>query len=147
MFSRSLFTLLATTALSSAIVAPAVFSPASAQVEFNINLGPPPAPQYEVVPAPRPGYAWAPGYWQVDNNRHVWAPGRWLEQRQGQHWVADRWDSHREGDRDRWQHQAGHWDNDGPQRDNDNRGDHNHDGHPDNGRGADNGRGPDKGHR
>jgi hypothetical protein len=138
MFTRSFFTLLATTALSGAIVAPAVFSPASAQIGININIGPPPAPQYEVVPAARPGYAWAPGYWQLDNNRYVWAPGRWMEQRQGQHWVPDRWDSHREGDRDHWQRQAGHWDNDGPR---DNKGDHNHDGHPDNGRG------PDKGHR
>ncbi|MFI5001113.1 MAG: YXWGXW repeat-containing protein [Reyranellales bacterium] len=114
MFTRSLFTLVVATALSTAVVAPAVFSPASAQIDFNINFGPPPAPQYELVPAPRPGYAWAPGYWQVENNRHVWAPGHWMQQRPGQHWVADRWDSHREGDRDRWQHQAGHWDNDGP---------------------------------
>jgi hypothetical protein len=136
MSARSFFTLLAATALSSAIVAPAVFSPASAQVGVNINIGPPPAPQYEVIPAPRAGYAWAPGYWQVQNNQHVWAPGRWMEQRQGQHWVADRWDSHREGGRDQWQHQAGHWDNDGPHHDN--RADHNHDGHPDNGRGPDN---------
>ena len=136
MSTRSFFTLLAATALSSAIVAPAVFSPASAQVGVSINIGPPPAPRYEAIPAPRSGYAWAPGYWQVQNNQHVWAPGRWMEQRQGQHWVADRWDSHREGGRDQWQHQAGHWDNDGPHHDN--RADHNHDGHPDNGRGPDN---------
>ncbi len=133
---RSLTTLFAAAALTAGIVAPASVSPAFAQI--NITLGAPPAPQYELVPAPRPGYAWAPGYWQVENNRHVWAPGRWMEQRPGQHWVADRWDSHREGDRDRWQHQAGHWDNDGVGRDNDNRGDHNRDGHSDNGRGPGN---------
>ena len=38
-------------------------APASAQI--SINLGAPPAPQYEAVPAPRPGYAWAPGHWQL----------------------------------------------------------------------------------
>ena len=137
MLTRSLLAVMATTALCSVIVGPAAFSPASAQINVDINLGPPPAPRYEVIPAPRQGYAWAPGYWQVQNNRHEWAPGRWIEQRQGQYWVADRWDSHRDGDRDRWQHQAGHWENEGPRG---TKGDHNHDGHPDNGRGPDKGR-------
>ena len=142
MFTRSFLALLATTALSGAIVAPSILSPASAQI--NITIGPPPAPQYEAIPAPRPGYAWAPGYWQVQNDRHVWAAGQWMEQRPGQHWVADSWDSHRDGDRDRWEHKVGHWDNDGPRND---KGDHNRDGHPDNGRGPDN-HGPDnKGRR
>ena len=113
MITRSLTTLLAASALMTSIAVPAALSPAAAQVNFSINLGAPPEPQYEVVPAPRQGYAWAPGYWQVQNNQHVWAPGRWMEAREGHHWVADRWDSHREGGRDQWQHQAGHWDRDG----------------------------------
>ena len=103
MFSRSLFTLLAATALSTAIVGPAAFSPASAQI--NITLGAPPAPQYEMVPVARPGYTWAPGYWQVQNNQHVWAPGRWMDARPGQRWVPDRWDQNN----NQWKHRAGYW--------------------------------------
>jgi hypothetical protein len=109
---RSLSILLASSFLSTAaaIVAPAAFTPAVAQI--SITFGAPPAPQYEPVPAPRPGYAWAPGYWQLENDRHVWAPGRWMEARQDQHWVPDRWESYRDGGKENWRHQAGHWDHD-----------------------------------
>jgi hypothetical protein len=108
---RSASTLLVATLLStSAIIVPAALAPAAAQV--NLNFGAPPAPQFEAVPAPRPGYAWAPGSWQLQNNRHVWEPGRWMEARQDQHWVPDRWESYREGGQERWRHQAGRWDHD-----------------------------------
>jgi hypothetical protein len=110
---RSVSILLASTFLStSAIIAPAALTPAAAQIDFNINIGAPPAAQYELVPAPRPGYAWAQGYWQVENNRYVWAPGRWMEARQDQHWVPDRWESYREGGQEKWRHQPGSWDRD-----------------------------------
>ncbi|MBI4190293.1 MAG: YXWGXW repeat-containing protein [Betaproteobacteria bacterium] len=38
--------------------------PAEAQVNFSIGveIGPPPA-RVEIIPAPRPGFVWAPGYW------------------------------------------------------------------------------------
>ncbi len=56
--------------------------PAAAEVSISINLGvAPPAPRYEVVPAPRAGYAWAPGYWHWENERHVWSQGRWIAAR------------------------------------------------------------------
>ncbi len=39
-------------------------SPSYAEVFANINIGvAPPTPRYEVVPAPRAGYVWAPGSW------------------------------------------------------------------------------------
>jgi len=108
MTMRSLSILLASSLLSTtAILAPAAFTPAAAQI--NITFGAPPAPQYEPVPAPRPGYAWAPGYWQVENDRHVWAPGRWMEARRDQHWVPDRWESYRDGGHEKWRHTAGSW--------------------------------------
>ncbi len=147
MTMRSMFTLLASALLStSAIIAPAAFTPAAAQI--SINFGPPPAPQYEAIPAPRPGYAWAPGYWQNQNDRRVWAPGRWMEARQDQHWVPDRWESYRDGNQEKWRHQPGRWDRDerrgpnqafvppghddhrGPNQDGPNRGGPNHDGRP-----------------
>lgn len=83
-----------------------VAMPAVAQININIDLGvAPPAPRYEVVPAPRSGYAWAPGYWQWEGQRHVWAQGRWIEARPGSYWVADRWQP-RDG---RHYYEPGHW--------------------------------------
>jgi hypothetical protein len=34
-----------------------------------------------VAPPPRPGYAWAPGYWAWDGYRYVWMQPRWVDQR------------------------------------------------------------------
>jgi hypothetical protein len=81
--------------------------PAAAQITINIGVAPP-APRYEVVPAPRSGYAWAPGYWRWENERHVWRNGRWLEARSGSHWVADSWEP-RDG---RHYYKPGKWERD-----------------------------------
>jgi hypothetical protein len=35
------------------------------------QMGPPLAPQYDVVSAVRAGYFWDPGHWR-------WAPGHWV---------------------------------------------------------------------
>jgi hypothetical protein len=47
-----------------------VSTPAIARVNlnFDIQVAPPP-PQDEVVPAPRPDFVWAPGYWAWENGR------------------------------------------------------------------------------
>ena len=120
MLRRSLFTLLAATA----VTAPALFTPAAAQVEFNVNIASaPPPPRYEVVPAPRSGYIWAPGYWNWDGHRHVWAPGHWEVSRPGYVYVAPRWERYYEGGRERWRYHASRWDR-GPN------GDRDHDGIP-----------------
>ena len=82
----------------------AVFSlPASAEIYVNIA---PPAPRYEVVPAPRAGYIWAPGYWDWRGNRHIWLRGHWERERQGMYWHPNRW-TEREG---RWSLEKGRWD-------------------------------------
>jgi hypothetical protein len=108
MMKRTLITVLAAAAISTpAVVAPAIFSPAAAQAELNVSIGvPPPAPIYEAVPAPRPGYAWAPGFWYWEGGRHVWHTGRWMAERPGYHWVPDRWAAYHGG----WRHEGGHWD-------------------------------------
>ena len=92
--------------LASAMAAAAIASPAIARdnVAFSINVGPPP-PRVEYVPAPRPGYVWAPGYWDWNGRRHVWVRGHYLRGRGHSQWVPDRWD--RRGDR--WYHERGHW--------------------------------------
>ena len=77
---------------------------ASARVYLDVNVAPPPPPE-EVVPAPRVGYVWAPGYYDYDGHRHHWRHGHWIREHHGHHWVADRWDE-RDG---RWHHERGHW--------------------------------------
>lgn len=110
MMKRTLFTALAAAAVStSALIAPAMMAPAAAQ-GLNIQIvSPPPAPVYEVVPAPRAGYVWAPGYYTHDNGRYVWTSGRWMAERPGYRWVNDRWDHGPNG----WYHTAGRWDRNG----------------------------------
>ena len=46
---------------------------AQVRVGIGVNLAPPP-PRYERVVV-RPGYVWAPGYWQMRGRRHVWVAG------------------------------------------------------------------------
>jgi len=68
--------------------------PAQAQVSGAIVLEvAPPAARVEVVPAPREGFIWAPGYWRWEEPRrsHVWVEGRWEAERPGYRWVADSW--------------------------------------------------------
>ena len=80
--------LLATLWLAAAAgLAPAV---GSAAVLVDIDVAPPP-PRVEVVPAARPGYVWAPGYWAWRRHRHEWVGGRWIVERRGYHWVPDAW--------------------------------------------------------
>jgi hypothetical protein len=78
-------TLLATL-LASALGAVAV--PAAAQIYVQVA---PPAPMHEVVPAPRAGYVWAPGYYDWRNNRHVWVAGHWVRERPGYAYYSPRW--------------------------------------------------------
>lgn len=77
-----------------------------AQVNLSINIGEaPPPPRVEVMPAPRRGYVWAPGYWRWEGRGHVWMNGHWERARPGQHWVAERWAQAGA----RWRFEPGHW--------------------------------------
>lgn len=80
-------------------------APAGAAVDVFIDVAPP-APRYEVLPAPRAGYVWQPGYWAWDNNRHHWRKGHWVRERKGYYWHPSRWEQ-RDG---RWQFERGRWD-------------------------------------
>lgn len=93
--------LMAVCLAGSAVVLPAL---SEAGVAVDINIAPP-APQVEVVPAPRPGFVWAPGFWEWRGNAHVWVPGRWIGERRGFHWVPDMWVQRGP----RWHHVPGHW--------------------------------------
>jgi len=65
---------------------------------------PPPEARHEVVPAPRPGYVWSAGYWNVVGNRHVWQKGHWERERHGYHYTQSTWNEHRG-----WQLEQGRW--------------------------------------
>jgi WXXGXW repeat (2 copies) len=73
-----------------AIALSSIALPAAAQTVISIGVAPP-APRYEVVPAPRAGYVWGPGYWNYQNQKHVWTEGKWQEERRGSTWVANSW--------------------------------------------------------
>jgi len=79
---------------------------ARTQISVGINVAPP-APRYEVVPPPRVGYAWAPGYWRWDPyaHRHVWVVGRWMPARHGYVYRQPRWEHYRGG----WRFHDGYW--------------------------------------
>ena len=79
--------------------------PASADVGIYLDVAPP-TPRYEVVPAPRAGFIWAPGYWDWRNGRHHWVKGHWVRERHGYYWHPDRW----EQSDGRWVFRRGAWD-------------------------------------
>jgi len=55
----------------------------SAAVDVFFNVAPPPA-RVEVVPGPRHGFMWVPGYWDLRGHRHVWIGGHWERETEGQ---------------------------------------------------------------
>jgi hypothetical protein len=65
----------------------------------------PPEPRVVVAPPPRPGFIWAPGFWEWRGHQHVWVDGHWEHERPGYHWEAARWVPH-EG---HYRFEAGHW--------------------------------------
>jgi hypothetical protein len=79
-------------------------APAFSQVGIDIEIAPP-APRVLIAPPPRPGFIWAPGYWQWDGHRHIWMDGRWMRARPGWHWVPERWVPHGR----RYRFMPGHW--------------------------------------
>jgi len=90
----------------------AVAVPASAEVNFSVDLMlAPPPPRYEVMPPPRVGFIWAPGYWRWDGHRHVWMGGRWMQARPGYHFVGEHWerrDGRNHFEAGRWERDSGH---------------------------------------
>jgi hypothetical protein len=83
--------------------------PASAAVDIGvgINIGPP-APRYEVVPAPRPGYYWRAGHWFWNGSQYVWRPGYFVARPAGYYnraWIPGHWVHRPAG----WFFVEGHW--------------------------------------
>lgn len=95
------------------IVWSAVAVPATAQVNFSIgvDIGPPPL-RVEVIPVPRAGFVWGPGYWAWDGRTYVWIAGHWVEARPGFYWVPERWEHHAEAGGHHWHFAPGRWERD-----------------------------------
>ena len=110
MKSRLLCTVLALAVPT--LSASALFAPVAAQISISIDLAPP-APRYEVMPAPRPGYIWAPGHWNWNGREYAWMPGRWEQVRAGYRFVPERWERYDDNGRERWRFVASRWDRDG----------------------------------
>jgi len=75
---------------AAALAAAALPAEARTYVDFQLNVAPPVAP-YELVPAPRPGFVWAPGYYDWRYNRYIWVPGHWNRHRPGYYYEPVRW--------------------------------------------------------
>ena len=63
---------------------------ARSNVDFYVNVAPP-AARYEVVPAPRRGYVWVPGFWDWRAHRYHWVAGHWIRHRPGYYYEPVRW--------------------------------------------------------
>ncbi len=97
MFKKSLLAVIIASSLGS------VAAPTLAQ-DFGYRNAPPP-PRYEVVPPPRHGYVWVPGYWERRGHRDYWVQGTWVRERRGHRFDQPHW-VQRDG---RWYFVQGRW--------------------------------------
>ncbi|MEP7042051.1 MAG: hypothetical protein ABI843_03250 [Dokdonella sp.] len=69
----------------------AAAAPASARTVVGVSIGvaPPPLRVEHVVA--RPGYVWAPGYWNWNGGRHAWVGGYWIAARPGYRYAPAGW--------------------------------------------------------
>jgi len=81
-----------------------VAAPTLAQ-DYGYRNGPP-APRQEVVPGPRRGYVFVPGYWKRENRHYVWVKGTFVRERRGMHFVPAHWEQRNNG---RWFFMEGSW--------------------------------------
>ena len=94
-----------TKVLVAAVALGAIAVPIVSEAKTIIIDVAPPAPRVEVVPAPRSGYVWAPGYWRWTGHKHVWVNGSWVHERHGWHYAPHTWAQH-DG---RWHYEEGGW--------------------------------------
>ncbi len=88
------------------LAAGALALPTASQARVDVIVGvAPPAPRVEVVPAPRVGYVWSPGYWRWNGHHHYWVTGYWVPARPGWHWVPSHWAPYGP----RWRYVPGYW--------------------------------------
>jgi hypothetical protein len=96
--------ILASSLMSALTLAAAPAAYAQIHGVITVREAPPPL-RAEVVPAPRRGYAWTPGYWNWQGRHHVWHSGTWVRARPGYVYSAPSW-AERDG---RWEFHQGRW--------------------------------------
>jgi hypothetical protein len=84
-------TMLRKTLFAAAFAAGLMGAGAAAQAQVATITIAPPAPRYEVVPAPVAGRTWAPGHWEWRHGQYVWEAGHWVVARAGYEYRAPRW--------------------------------------------------------
>lgn len=95
----------AVTAIIAATMGLAAIPATSVAADVYLRVAPP-APRVEVVPAPRAGYLWVPGYWDARGHRHHWVKGHYERERRGYRFSEPRWverDNRWYIERPRWQ--------------------------------------------
>jgi hypothetical protein len=80
--------LIATDAGASPSPALLLMTPVAMQVHW---IAPPP-PRVVVVPVPRLGWVWSPGYWRWTGRSYFWVEGVWLPERRGYGYVPAHWE-------------------------------------------------------
>ena len=96
--------ILASSLMSALTLAAAPAAYAQIHGVITVREAPPPM-RAEVVPAPRRGYVWTPGYWNWQGRHHVWHNGTWVRARPGYVYAAPSW-AERDG---RWEFRQGRW--------------------------------------
>jgi hypothetical protein len=94
------------------LISTAAFMPAQAMAQgysVIVRTAPPP-PRQELVPAPRRGYEWAPGYWNYSGNKHKWTAGHWERVHAGQRYQRPEWQQTSNG----WRLNKGGWQRNSP---------------------------------
>jgi hypothetical protein len=76
-----------------AVALGSVSIPAAARVDLFVNIAPPP-PVVEVVPVPRVGFVWVPGFWDWRHGGHHWVAGHYVRHRPGYVYERERWVQH-----------------------------------------------------
>lgn len=66
----------------------------------------PPPPPIFVVPEPRPGYVWQPGYWTLREGQWIWIDGDWIVAQPGYTWSPAHWERLSDGT---WRLVPGRW--------------------------------------
>jgi hypothetical protein len=110
MMRKAVLSVLVAAASLGAVALPSV---SEAHGDIRISVAPPPL-RYEVIPQPRYGHVWTPGYWDYRQHhrsgyRHVWVNGYWVAERPGYYYRPHRW-IQRDG---YWHHERSRWDWDG----------------------------------
>ena len=69
--------------------------PYVAQADYDVNVAPPPIPEYQPPQCSDPNYQWQPGYWAWGPAGYYWVPGVWIAAPQtGYVWTPGYWAWH-----------------------------------------------------